>query len=119
MPVTKTDLTFQASATNTAGSTATGTGIDLSAGYGASINVRITNGGTGPTVACRCDIEVSNDNTDYYLYRTIYGSTANSAVVEQGVDIPMAHQFARTVFTGNTAQSVTVEADGSHVTAVA
>lgn len=118
MAITKTDISFQTSATNTATSTTTGTGVDLSAGYGATCNIRITNGATGPTTPCRCDLEVSNDNSDYYIYRTIYGSTVNDDVVEASIEIPAGYKYARTVFTGNDDQSVTIESDGTNITAI-
>ncbi len=118
MAITKADITFQASASNAADATTTATGVNLSTGYGATINVRITNGATAPTIACQCDIEVSNDGSDWYVYRTVYGNTVNSDVTEASIEIPIGHQYVRTSFHGNTGQAVTIEADGSNVTGV-
>jgi len=118
MAITKVDVVFQASSANVAGGTTTGTGVDLTLGYGCSVNVRMTNGISAPTLACNCYIQVSNDNADWYEYAVVYGNITASSVVEESVIIGKEHQYVRTVFKDNTGQTVTVEADGSNITGV-
>lgn len=118
MPATKAASTIQASGTNTAGGTTTSSAVDLTTAYGMLITAKITNGGTGPTVACDFVVEVSNDNSAWKTYARYSAGTANSGVYEFAVDVPMATMYARTVFTGNTGQSVTVEAFGHRLTGI-
>lgn len=116
---TKNARTFQASATNTAASTTTGSSVNLTTALGCSITGKITNGATGPTVACDFVVEVSNDNSDWHEWFRGTAGTANSGVYSFPVVLPADILYARTKFTGNTAQSVTVEADGHELTSVA
>ena len=118
MATTKADITLQSSTTNTAGSTATGTGVDLTDGYGAYVTAKITNGATGPTVGCDFVLDVSHDNTNWKEFSRVTAGTDNSGVYEWTVRIPIEVQHVRSVFTGNTGQSVTVECLGSEVSAV-
>lgn len=121
MAATKATVAAQASGTNTAGSTATGSWIDLTAAYAASILAFVTNGGTGPTVGCAVSIDLSPDNGT-----TVYAGAGGSATA--GVtasttyafnfDLPAGAMYARTVFSGNTGQSVTVQADVTKLTGV-
>lgn len=118
MPATKTSVTIQTSATNTAGSTTTSSAVDLTTIYGMLITGKITNGGTGPTVACDFVVEVSNDNSAWKTYARYSAGTTINGVFEFAVDLPMSTMYARTVFTGNTGQSVTVEAFGHRLTGI-
>ncbi len=110
MAVTKTAQTLQSSASNSAGGTTTGTGLDLTTKLGGLLTGKITNGGTGPTVTCSLRIDVSVDNSAWKTFRTLAAALGNSVVTEFAVDIPPSVMYVRTVFTGNTAQAVTVEA---------
>ena len=108
---TKNLRTIIAAATsNGAGSTTTGTAIDLTTRYGGLLTVKITNGGTGPTVAAQANIYTSGDNTNFKLMQTLVAPTTNSAVTEWAVDIPAGVMYLRVDVTGNTAQAVTCEA---------
>jgi hypothetical protein len=118
MAATKAASTIQTSATNTAGSTATSSAVDLTTAYGMLVTAKITNGGTGPTVACSFKVEVSNDNSAWKTLAEYAAGTTASAVYEFAVDVPMSTMYARTVFTGNTGQSVTVEAFGHRLTGI-
>lgn len=118
MAITKASASFQASATNTAGSTTTGSSVDLTAAYGCTITGEITNGATGPTVGCDFVVEVSNDNSDWMEYARATAGVANNGVYTFAVDLPASIMYARTKFTGNTGQSVTVEADGHKLTGI-
>jgi len=120
MAATKTAKTFQSSTTNTAGSTTTGSTVSLTTSYGCLMTAIITNGGTGPTVACDFIVEVSNDNfsTDTKEIFRATASVTNSAVHYFAFELPSSVMYARTKFSGNTGQSVTVACTGEELTTI-
>jgi hypothetical protein len=103
----------QASASNGAGSTTTGSWIDIRS-YKPSILAKVTNGGTGPTVPCTCTVDLSPDNGST-VYAGAGGSftagIASSTPYAFGFDLPPDTMYARTVFSGNIGQAVTIQAD--------
>lgn len=115
---TKSAATLVASATNAAGATTRGT-LDIRSKVGAFVTLKITNGATGPTAQCVCNVLVSHATgttptaasagTDWKTYWSFGGGVANNAVTEQTVWIE-GPQHIEVEFTGNTAQGVTVEA---------
>lgn len=111
------------SETFTAGSThADSSVVTLDDGYGAALHVKITNGGTGPTVALTLQIWVSADNSEWYKFGGVLsGSIANSGIVSWGgIEIPAGVEFLKIApETNNTGQNVTVDADISEITAIA
>ncbi len=120
MASTKTAKTFQSSATNTAGSTTTGSTVSLTTSYGCLMTAKITNGATGPTIACDFIVEVSNDNFSADT-KEIFRATAsvgNNDVNYYTFELPPAVMYARSKFSGNTAQSVTVECTGEELTTI-
>lgn len=110
MAATKSASTIQASASNTAGSTTTSSSLDLRTAYGAVITAMITNGSTGPAVGCSVTINISSDNSTWKQFATATAGTANSGVYRFVFDIPAPVMYLQAVFTGNTGQTVTVEA---------
>jgi hypothetical protein len=121
MALTKSTTAAQASATNTGGSTTTGSWINITGAYKASILARILNGGTGPTIACSARVDLSPDNgtTVYIGAGGIYqAGTVASTDYAAMFDLPEDALYARVVFVGNTGQSVTVQADVTRVTAL-
>src|SRR5689334_21512776 len=102
--------TIAAGTSNTAGSTTTGTVIDLTAKYGGLLTAKIANGATGPTVAASVKVYTSGDNSAFKLFTTLTADNANSAVSEFAVEIPPSVMYVRADVTGNTAQAVTCEA---------
>jgi hypothetical protein len=115
---TKTSGSLQASASNAAAATTTSSTLDASTGYGAIITSKITNGGTGPTVACTATLNVSPDGTTWYFWTSQTASTTASAVATMPFEVPMHAIKAQIVFTGNTGQAVTVEAQYQMTTAI-
>lgn len=111
--------TLQSSATNTAGGTTTGTALDLTTRFGGLATLVITNGGTGPTVACDAVLETSRNNSNWYEFSRQTAPTTASAVAVFNVVVPDAVMYLRSVFVGNTGQSVTVEAYYQEMTSVA
>lgn len=109
---TKTTLTaFPSSATNTAGSTTSSSVRDASTSLGEVVYWKITNGGTGPTIACSVYLDWCDDSTPTTNkpIRSATAGTTNSAAYEGSWRVPPECKFYRLRFTGNTAQSVTVE----------
>lgn len=124
MALTKNDTTIVASASNAAGATTRGT-IDLSAVYGGIVTMKITNGGTGPTVQCEGRVLISHADTlptaasagaDWKTIWRFGGGTTNSAVTEQSFQFGPEVRHLEIEFTGNTGQAVTVEAVASTYT---
>lgn len=115
---TKTARTFQSSATNAASATTTGSSVNLTTALGCAITGKITNGATGPTVPADFIVEISNDNSAWKTYSKQTAGTVNNAVYEFAVDLPAPVLYARTKFTGNTVQDVTVEAFGHELTSI-
>lgn len=107
---TKNLRTLQASTSNGAGSTTTGTASNQTTALGCLVTGKITNGGTGPTVGCNFAVLVSGDNTNFKTLATYTAGTAASGVYEFAVEVPAGVQYVNAQFTGNTGQSVTVEA---------
>ena len=118
MALTKSDTTIIASASNAAGATSRGT-IDLSSAYGGIVTMRITNGGTAPTLQCEGRVLISHADTlptaasagaDWKTIWRFGGGTAANAVTEQSFQFGPEVRHLEVEFTGNTAQAVTVEA---------
>lgn len=121
MALTKSSGQSRSSTSCSAGGSATGSGVAI--GYGISGVAKITNGGTGPTVACGLYLDFSADNSTWVTGPLVgLGDTANSAVtyIPFSLGIGAGGDFAyfRTRFTGNTGQAVTVEDTYSSTTAL-
>ena len=118
---TKTRTSIWSSQTLTAGAgDTTSSAVDLQDGYSAALNIKLTNGGTGPTVPGQVLIQVSNDNSAWFDFgAALVGNSTNSAVVAWGgIDIPIGVKYLRLVAGSNTGQNITVDADISEVTAI-
>ncbi len=122
MAKTLTRTAVVTSATNTAGSTARGR-LDCSAVDGGIVTLRITNGATGPSAQCEGRILVAHKDsampaaaaegtgdTDWKRVYTIGGGTANSDTARGVYRFGPEVAYLEVEFTGNAAQSVTVEA---------
>ncbi len=96
--------------------------VNLDDGFEAALHVKITNGGTGPTIGLELQIQVSADNSEWYDFGgPLPGGTDNDAVTSWGgIVIPPGVEYLKiSPATTNTDQDVTVDADISEVTAVA
>ena len=122
--LTKTARTVVASATNTAGSTTRGR-LDLQTAQGGYLTFKITNGATGPTVQCTANVLVSHNasmpsaasaGSDWKTIYSVANGSANNTIGEWAIPIDPAIMSLEVEFTGNTAQSVTVEAYFSEIT---
>lgn len=123
---TKTARTVVSSAANTAGSTTRGR-VDLTTAFGGILTFKMTNGGTGPTVQCTANVLIAHNatqpaagsaGTDWKTIYSVGNGTANSTIGEWSVNIGPAVMQLEVEFTGNTGQSVTVEAFFSELTSV-
>jgi len=120
MATTKTATVIWSTQTLTAGAEdTTSSTVTLDDGYGAALHIKLTNGGTGPTVAAQVEVQVSADNSEWYEFCTLPGGTLASAVYEWGgIEIPIGVEYLRLVAGSNTDQDVTVDADISEVAAI-
>ena len=107
------------SLTAAAGDTTSGVQT-LDDGYGAALHIKLTNGGTGPTIAAQVQIQVSGDNAEYYDFGPpLLGGVAIAGVYDWGgIEIPIGVEYLRLVAGSNTGQDVVVDADISEVSAV-
>ncbi len=98
----------------------TSSAVTLDDGYGAALGIKITNGGTGPTLAAQVQIETSQDNSEWFKFGgPLVGTTENSEVSSWGgIEIPIGVEYLRLVGGSNTGQNVTVDADVSEVAAI-
>lgn len=114
-----------AGTSNTAGSTTRGT-VDLRTTLGGLLTVKITNDATGPTVQCTATALVAHNagatptaasaGADWKTIGVLMGGgTTANAVTEQSLDVPQGTMHLEVEFTGNTGQTVTVEAFFSEV----
>lgn len=119
MASTKTLATLIAAGTsNGAGSTTTGTAANTSTAYGGAVTVKLTNGGTAPTVAGQAHVLVSGDGTNYKTLATFYGDTVASSVNEYAIDINPGYQYVNVKVDSNTVQAITCEAFFHQLTTV-
>lgn len=108
---TKTITSLLASTTNTAGSTQTSSDLDLATSLGATIVARVVNGATGPTIGCDVIVEFSSDGgTTWFEATRSTAGVASAGSYDFTIGVRPDVKRARVRFTGNTAQSVTVQA---------
>ena len=68
-------------------------------GYNAAINVKVTNGATGPTIAATWQIWTSPDNSNWYLFGGEVGTAlGNNAISSIGsIDLRIGTKYAKVV----------------------
>lgn len=125
MAASKTWTSLAASVTLTAGASDTTEGpVDLSTGYGATLNISLTNGATGPTVAAQVQVQVANDYNSGSPHLWVnYGGPLVAGVLNFGVyqwtiELPLPCAAVQIVAGENTDQDVTLDADISVVTGI-
>jgi hypothetical protein len=128
MAKSQTGAVVVSSAANSAGSTTRGR-LDCSAVDGGILTLRITNGGTGPTAQCLGRILVAHKQSsmpaaaaegtgdnDWKQVAEIGGGTVANASTRLSWRFGPEIAYAEVEFTGNTGQSVTVEAHATTFT---
>lgn len=123
MALTKGRFSLYSAQTLTAGAgNTTLAAVDITASYATQVDIQLTNGATGPTIAAQVQIQVAADATGTLWVNyggPLVGSTANSAVSSWSITLEgMGIGAFRLVSGSNTAQNVTLDADYSKVTAV-
>ena len=122
--LTKTARTVFASAANTASSTSRGR-LDLQTAQGGFLTIKMTNGATGPTVQCVANVLIAHNatmpaaasaGTDWKTIYSVGNGSGNNTIGEWAIPIDPAIMCIEVEFTGNTAQTVTVEAYFSELT---
>jgi hypothetical protein len=115
---TKNARTLQGSATNAAGATTTGSGLDLSTALGMVIEGRISNGDPGPTDPCEFVVQISRDGSSWHEFSRQRADIDANETYQFTVELPTPVMHVRTVFEGNTGEAVTVEAHGHELTSI-
>jgi hypothetical protein len=125
---TKTARTVIAAATsNAAGSTTRGT-LALTTADGGLLTVKITNGGTGPTLQAVANVLVAHNastpsagsaGTDWKTLYQVGNGTVSGTIGEWAFDIPGGIMQLEVELTGNTGQAVTCESYLSEKTSFA
>lgn len=113
--LTKSRTSLYSSQTLTAGAgDTTSAAQNTSTAYSTQIHMKITNGGTGPSVPAQCQITVAAD-TAGTLYVNFGGplvsNTGNSVVTSWSVELPISIQSFKIACGSNTTQNVTLDAD--------
>lgn len=126
---TKAARTLIAAATsNAAGATTRGT-VDLRTAFGGLLTVKLTNGGTGPTLQAEARVLVAHNTGSTptaagagAYWKTIYvvgNGTAANTVGEWSIPIDQSVMHCKVEITGNTGQAVTCEAFLSELSSIA
>ena len=117
--LTMTPANLVAAGTSNAAAATTRGVLSMLGAFGGLVTLKITNGGTGPTVQCLGRILIAHTTgstpspgsagADWKTYFEFGGGTGNGTVTEQAFVLP-ACTHVEAEFTGNTGQAVTVEA---------
>jgi hypothetical protein len=114
-----------AATSNAAGATKRGT-VDLRTASGGTLTIKLTNGGTGPTLQAEARVLIAHSGSatptaasagsDWKTIWSFGGGTASNGVTEQSIAIDAAVMHLEVEVTGNTGQAVTCEAFLSELT---
>ena len=126
---TKAARTLIAAATsNAAGATTRGT-VDLRTAFGGLLTIKLTNGGTGPTLQAEARVLVAHNTgstptaggagTDWKTIYVVGNGTSASTVGEWSIPIDQSVMHCEVEVTGNTGQAVTCEAFLSELSSIA
>lgn len=111
MPAAKTASTIWNDVAQSAGASTTSSAVNLTDAYAAHIDIRVTNGATGPTLPATIRIEYSPDNTSWYPQTTdMPADLGNNVVTTFTWDVPPGVAYVRLQAGGNTGQAVTLRA---------
>lgn len=86
--------------------------------YGCLWTGRITNGGTGPTIACTAQVDISFDGTAWRQHAQYLAGVTSSTSYDFEIEVPAAVIHTRITFFGNTGQNVTVSAEIEQITGI-
>jgi len=125
---TKSARTLIAAATsNAAGATTRGT-VDLRTAFGGLLTVKLTNGGTGPTLQAEARVLVAHNTgstptaagagADWKTIYVVGNGTEASTVGEWSIPIDQSVMHCEVEIIGNTGQAVTCEAFLSELSSI-
>lgn len=125
---TKAARTLIAAATsNAAGATTRGT-VDLRTAFGGLLTIKLSNGGTGPTLQAEARVLVAHNagatptaagaGTDWKTIYVVGNGTAANTVGEWSIPIDQSVMHCEVEITGNTGQAVTCEAFLSELSSI-
>lgn len=116
-----------AGTSNAAGATTRGT-VDLRTAFGGLLTIKITNGGTGPTLQAEARVLVAHNTgatptaasagTDWKTVYIVGNGTAASTVGEWSIPIDQSVMHCEVEITANTGQAVTCEAYLSELSSI-
>lgn len=118
---TRTSIWSAQSLTAGAGNT-TSSAVNMDTAFECQVNIKLTNGATGPTVPAQVQVQVANNTTPTLLINyggALVGTSTNSDISYFSVTLPIGLQQMKLVAGSNTGQAVTVDADISCVTGIA
>lgn len=116
MGATKTLVTLFNNETLTAGNPDEESAVaSMPGGYGGTVQIEITNGGTGPTVPAECEIWTSPNNSKWYKFgNPLVAGVAASTSYPWSRDITIGHQYLKLKAGKNTVQDVVIHATMSY-----
>lgn len=123
---TKTPRTIIAAATSNAAGAATRGTVDLRTALGGFLTIKLTNGGTGPTIQAGAKILIAHNSgatptaasagTDWKQVWSAGNGIVGSATSTWGYEVPAGAMHLEVEVSGNTGQAVTCEAFLSELT---
>lgn len=124
--LTKNPRTLIAAATSNAAAATTRGTVDLRTAMGGMLTIKLTNGGTGPTVQATANVLIAHNSgttptagsagADWKTVFSFGGGTSASVVTEQNYVVDASVMHLEVEVTGNTGQAVTCEAYLSELT---
>ena len=92
---------------------------DLTDGYGGILNIKITNGGTGPTLPAQAQVWVSPDDSNYYkLGGALIATLGNGIITSWSLIVPIGIEYLKVISGSNTGQDVVIRVSGTEVTEI-
>lgn len=93
--------------------------VNVSSGFGVVAYMKLTNGGTAPTVAAKIQVQLSPDDTNWYDFGgPLIGNLTISGIEGFVLDVPVAANYIRFVTGSNTDENVTMRIELTNVAAV-
>ena len=95
--------------------------VDLSAGYGAILYLKVTNGATAPTTPFEVDVYISPDQANWFTFSSLTGSLNNNGETESYLEVPSTVKFIRASgynSSSGTPQTITIYGAVDNITGV-
>lgn len=93
--------------------------VDLAQGYGADVSIKFTVGGVGLTSACRVQVEVSSDQTNWFNLGGPFSSALDANTTTSYVrQVPAPEQFVRASTIGGDTDAVQVRIEVANLRSI-